>query len=38
MGASEKRFEATLVRSPAKGGHTYVKMPGSAEFFGTRGL
>jgi len=26
------------VKSPAKGGWTYVVMPGSAEFFGTRGL
>ena len=31
-------FTATLVRSPSKGGWTYVQMPGSAEFFGTRGL
>jgi hypothetical protein len=31
-------FEARLVRSPSKGGWTYVQMPGSAEFFGTRGL
>jgi Domain of unknown function (DUF1905) len=31
-------FTATLEKSPAKGGHTYVVMPGSAEFFGTRGL
>jgi hypothetical protein len=31
-------FEASLVQSPAKGGWTYVQMPGSAEFFGTRGL
>ena len=31
-------FTATLVRSPAKGGWTYVQMPGSAEYFGTRGL
>jgi len=31
-------FEALLVQSPAKGGWTYVQMPGSAEFFGTRGL
>ena len=31
-------FEAPLVQSPAKGGWTYVQMPGSAEFFGTRGL
>jgi hypothetical protein len=33
-----KRFEATLQKSPAKGGWTYVVMPGSAEYFGTRGL
>jgi Domain of unknown function (DUF1905) len=33
-----KRFTAKLQRSPAKGGWTYVIMPGSAEFFGTRGL
>ena len=31
-------FEALLVQSPAKGGWTYVQMPGSAELFGTRGL
>jgi Domain of unknown function (DUF1905) len=31
-------FTATLVRSPSRGGWTYVQMPGSAEFFGTRGL
>ena len=31
-------FHATLRRSPAKGGWTYVVMPGSAEYFGTRGL
>src|SRR4051812_46819112 len=30
-------FRATLVQSPAKGGWTYVQMPGSAEYFGTRG-
>jgi len=33
-----KQFNATLQKSPAKGGWTYVVMPGSAEFFGTRGL
>ena len=33
-----KRFAATLQKSPGKGGWTYVVMPGSAEYFGTRGL
>ncbi len=33
-----KRFKAKLQKSPAKGGWTYVVMPGSAELFGTRGL
>ena len=31
-------FTATLQKSPAKGGWTYVVWPKSAEFFGTRGL
>ena len=31
-------FTAVLQKSPSKGGWTYVVMPGSAEFFGTRGL
>ncbi len=34
----DKTFTATLRKSPNKGGWTYVVMPGSAEFFGTRGL
>ena len=34
----ERRFTATLAQSPAKGGRTYVVMPGSAELFGTRWL
>jgi hypothetical protein len=34
----KKRFTATLQKSPNKGGWTFVVMPGSAEFFGTRGL
>ncbi len=33
-----KRFQAHLQKSPAKGGWTYVVMPDSAAFFGTRGL
>ena len=33
-----KEFTASLQRGDAKGAHTYVKMDGSAEFFGTRGL
>jgi len=31
-------FAAVLEKSPSRGGWTYVVMPGSAEFFGTRGL
>ena len=31
-------FTAVLEKSPSPGGWTYVVMPGSAEFFGTRGL
>lgn len=31
-------FTAALQQSGAPGGWTYVVMPGSAEFFGTRGL
>ncbi len=33
-----KRFTAVLQKSPSKGGWTYVVMPESVEFFGTRGL
>jgi hypothetical protein len=33
-----KQFTATLQKSPNQGGWTYVVMPGSAEYFGTRGL
>ena len=38
MGTLRKTFTATLEKSPNKGGWTYVVLPGSAEFFGTRGL
>lgn len=34
----DETFAAVLLKSPADGGWTYVVMPGSAEFFGTRGL
>jgi uncharacterized protein DUF1905 len=33
-----RQFTATLQKSPSKGGWTYVVMPDSAAFFGTRGL
>lgn len=38
MTTLDKEFTATLQKSPNKGGWTYVVMPGSAEYFGTRGL
>ncbi len=38
MTTLDKEFTATLQKSPSKGGWTYVVMPGSAEYFGTRGL
>lgn len=38
MNSLDKSFTAVLQRSPNKGGWTYVVMPGSAEYFGTRGL
>lgn len=37
-GELNEEFTVTLRKSPAKGGHTYLVWPGSAEFFGTRGL
>ena len=38
MSKLDKTFTAPLQKSRAKGGWTYVQMPGSAEYFGTRGL
>jgi hypothetical protein len=38
MATLDKHFDAILEKSPSKGGWTYVVMPGSAEYFGTRGL
>jgi len=34
----DEQFTATLQKSPAKGGWTYVVWPASVEFFGSRGL
>jgi hypothetical protein len=34
----DKTFTATLTKSPAKGGWTYVVWPQSVAFFGARGL
>jgi Domain of unknown function (DUF1905) len=33
-----KKFVATLQKSPTRGGWTYVVWPESVKFFGTRGL
>jgi Domain of unknown function (DUF1905) len=38
MSALNKQFTATLQKSPSKGGWTYIVMPNSAEYLGTRGL
>ncbi|HJQ44848.1 MAG TPA: DUF1905 domain-containing protein [Amycolatopsis sp.] len=38
MSDLDKQFTAVLEKSPNRGGWTYVVMPGSAEYFGTRGL
>jgi len=38
MSTLNVEFRATLLKSPSKGGWTYVIWPKSAEFFGTRGL
>ena len=38
MSKLNKQFSAKLRKSPNKGGWTYVVMPDSAKYFGTRGL
>ena len=38
MSKLDKTFTATLLKSPSKDGWTYVVMPGSVDYFGTRGL
>jgi hypothetical protein len=38
MSKLKKQFTAALQKSPNPGGWTYVVMPDSAKFFGTRGL
>jgi len=38
MSSLRKQFTATLQKSRDKGGWTFVVMPHSAEYFGTRGL
>ena len=38
MSTLSKQFTARLLKSPEKGGWTYVVLPGSADYFGTRGL
>ena len=37
MSRINKRFRATMLKSAAPGGWTYVVMPGSAEYFGPVG-
>ena len=38
MGKLDVEFDATILKSPAKGGWGYVIWPEAAAFFGTRGL
>ena len=38
MSTLNKQFTATLLKSPSKGGWTYLVWPDSVQFFGTRGL
>lgn len=37
MGVLDASYEAVLQKSPAKGGWTYVVLPGTVELLGTRG-
>jgi hypothetical protein len=37
-GSIDKRFTATLKKSPNESGWTYVVWPDSVDYFGTRGL
>lgn len=37
-GPLDRAFTATLLKSDAQGGWTYVKLDDSADYFGTRGL
>lgn len=34
----DEQFDATILKSPSKGGWSYVVWPEAAAFFGTRGL
>ena len=38
MSTLDTQFTLTLQHEPGKGGWTYVARPGSADYFGTRGL
>jgi hypothetical protein len=38
MSTLNKQFTATLLKSPSKGGWTYLIWPDSVSFFGTRSL
>jgi Domain of unknown function (DUF1905) len=38
MAKLDKQFDATMRKGGGKGAWTFVVMPGSAEYFGTRGL